>query len=31
VIKLRPGLIFSRANADHLMQVLAQAFADTEA
>jgi 4-aminobutyrate aminotransferase-like enzyme/Ser/Thr protein kinase RdoA (MazF antagonist) len=30
VVKLRPGLIFSRANADHLMQVLAQAFADTE-
>ncbi|HET6621035.1 MAG TPA: aminotransferase class III-fold pyridoxal phosphate-dependent enzyme, partial [Dongiaceae bacterium] len=30
VIKLRPGLIFSRANADHLMQVLEQAFADTE-
>src|SRR4030095_6617962 len=31
VIKLRPELIFSRANADHLMDVLAQAFADTEA
>jgi 4-aminobutyrate aminotransferase-like enzyme len=30
VIKLRPGLIFSQANADHLMDVLAQAFADTE-
>jgi 4-aminobutyrate aminotransferase-like enzyme len=30
VIKLRPGLIFSRANADHLMQVLEQAFVDTE-
>ncbi|GAB2179065.1 aminotransferase class III-fold pyridoxal phosphate-dependent enzyme [Dongia sp. agr-C8] len=30
VIKLRPGLIFSRANADHLMQVLEQAFAETE-
>jgi len=30
VIKMRPALIFSRANADHLMQVLAQAFADTE-
>lgn len=30
VIKLRPALIFSRANADHLMQVLEQAFADTE-
>jgi 4-aminobutyrate aminotransferase-like enzyme/Ser/Thr protein kinase RdoA (MazF antagonist) len=29
VIKLRPALIFSQANADHLMQVLAQAFADT--
>jgi 4-aminobutyrate aminotransferase-like enzyme/Ser/Thr protein kinase RdoA (MazF antagonist) len=31
VIKLRPALIFSPANADHLMQVLEQAFADTEA
>jgi 4-aminobutyrate aminotransferase-like enzyme len=31
VIKLRPGLIFSQANADHLMDVLTQAFADTEA
>jgi 4-aminobutyrate aminotransferase-like enzyme len=30
VIKLRPGLVFSRANADHLMQVLEQAFVDTE-
>ncbi|HSE75624.1 MAG TPA: aminotransferase class III-fold pyridoxal phosphate-dependent enzyme, partial [Dongiaceae bacterium] len=30
VIKLRPPLIFSKANADHLMQVLEQAFADTE-
>jgi 4-aminobutyrate aminotransferase-like enzyme len=30
VIKLRPALIFSQANADHLMQVLEQAFADTE-
>lgn len=30
VIKLRPALIFSRANADHLMQVLEQAFAETE-
>jgi 4-aminobutyrate aminotransferase-like enzyme len=30
VIKLRPALIFSQANADHLMDVLAQAFADTE-
>jgi 4-aminobutyrate aminotransferase-like enzyme/Ser/Thr protein kinase RdoA (MazF antagonist) len=30
VIKLRPALIFSEANADHLMQVLGQAFADTE-
>jgi 4-aminobutyrate aminotransferase-like enzyme/Ser/Thr protein kinase RdoA (MazF antagonist) len=30
VIKLRPALIFSQANADHLMQVLKQAFADTE-
>jgi 4-aminobutyrate aminotransferase-like enzyme/Ser/Thr protein kinase RdoA (MazF antagonist) len=30
VIKLRPGLIFTRANADHLMQVLEQAFAETE-
>jgi 4-aminobutyrate aminotransferase-like enzyme len=30
VIKLRPGLIFSRANADHLMQVLEQAFVETE-
>jgi 4-aminobutyrate aminotransferase-like enzyme/Ser/Thr protein kinase RdoA (MazF antagonist) len=30
VIKLRPALIFSKANADHLMQVLEQAFADTE-
>ncbi|MEZ5830438.1 MAG: aminotransferase class III-fold pyridoxal phosphate-dependent enzyme [Dongiaceae bacterium] len=30
VIKLRPGLIFSQANADHLMQVLEQAFIDTE-
>ncbi len=31
VIKLRPALIFNQANADHLMQVLEQAFADTEA
>jgi 4-aminobutyrate aminotransferase-like enzyme/Ser/Thr protein kinase RdoA (MazF antagonist) len=30
VIKLRPALIFTPAHADHLMQVLAQAFADTE-
>jgi 4-aminobutyrate aminotransferase-like enzyme/Ser/Thr protein kinase RdoA (MazF antagonist) len=30
VIKLRPALIFTQANADHLMQVLEQAFADTE-
>ncbi len=30
VIKLRPALIFSQDNADHLMQVLGQAFADTE-
>jgi 4-aminobutyrate aminotransferase-like enzyme/Ser/Thr protein kinase RdoA (MazF antagonist) len=30
VIKLRPGLVFSRANADLLMQVLEQAFVDTE-
>jgi 4-aminobutyrate aminotransferase-like enzyme/Ser/Thr protein kinase RdoA (MazF antagonist) len=30
VVKMRPGLIFTRANADHLMQVLTQAFADTE-
>jgi 4-aminobutyrate aminotransferase-like enzyme/Ser/Thr protein kinase RdoA (MazF antagonist) len=30
VIKLRPALIFNRTNADHLMQVLEQAFADTE-
>ncbi|WP_119301315.1 aminotransferase class III-fold pyridoxal phosphate-dependent enzyme [Dongia deserti] len=30
VIKLRPALIFNKANADHLMQVLEQAFADTE-
>lgn len=30
VIKLRPALVFSQANADHLMQVLEQAFADTE-
>ena len=30
VIKLRPPLIFTRANADHLVQVLQQAFADTE-
>ncbi len=30
VIKLRPALIFSQANADHLMDVLTQAFADTE-
>ncbi|MGH6893441.1 MAG: aminotransferase class III-fold pyridoxal phosphate-dependent enzyme, partial [Dongiaceae bacterium] len=30
VIKLRPALIFSRADADHLMQVLEQAFVDTE-
>lgn len=31
VIKLRPGLIFTRANADLLLDVLAQGFADTEA
>ena len=30
VIKLRPALIFNQANADHLMDVLTQAFADTE-
>ena len=30
VIKMRPALIFTRANADLLMEVLAQAFADTE-
>jgi len=30
VIKMRPALIFTRANADLLMDVLAQAFADTE-
>jgi 4-aminobutyrate aminotransferase-like enzyme/Ser/Thr protein kinase RdoA (MazF antagonist) len=30
VIKLRPALIFTPANADHLMDVLAQSFADTE-
>ncbi|HEY1385127.1 MAG TPA: aminotransferase class III-fold pyridoxal phosphate-dependent enzyme [Dongiaceae bacterium] len=30
VIKLRPALVFSQANAEHLMQVLEQAFADTE-
>jgi 4-aminobutyrate aminotransferase-like enzyme len=30
VIKLRPALIFSRANADYLMQVLEQAFVETE-
>ncbi len=30
VIKLRPALIFTQANADYLMQVLEQAFADTE-
>ena len=30
VIKMRPALIFTKANADHLMQVLAQAFDDTE-
>jgi 4-aminobutyrate aminotransferase-like enzyme len=30
VIKLRPALIFGQDNADHLMQVLGQAFADTE-
>ena len=31
VIKMRPALIFTRANADLLLEVLAQAFADTEA
>jgi 4-aminobutyrate aminotransferase-like enzyme len=31
VIKMRPALIFTRAHADLLMEVLAQAFADTEA
>ncbi len=31
VIKMRPGLIFTRAHADLLLDVLAQAFADTEA
>ena len=30
VIKMRPALIFTRANADLLMEVLAQAFSDTE-
>ncbi len=30
VIKMRPALIFTRANADLLMDVLTQAFADTE-
>jgi 4-aminobutyrate aminotransferase-like enzyme len=30
IIKLRPALIFTQANAEHLMQVLGQAFADTE-
>jgi 4-aminobutyrate aminotransferase-like enzyme/Ser/Thr protein kinase RdoA (MazF antagonist) len=30
VIKLRPALIFTWANAEHLMQVLEQAFSDTE-
>jgi len=30
VIKMRPALIFTEANADHLMQVLARAFDDTE-
>jgi 4-aminobutyrate aminotransferase-like enzyme len=31
VIKMRPALIFTRANADLLLDVLAQAFADTGA
>ena len=31
VIKMRPGLIFTRVHADLLLDVLAQAFADTEA
>jgi 4-aminobutyrate aminotransferase-like enzyme/Ser/Thr protein kinase RdoA (MazF antagonist) len=31
VIKMRPGLIFTRADADLLLEVLGQAFADTEA